>query len=92
MDQTLLLLAFLITILVAFAAAIYFLNRRSAVANKRASHILTSIEYTEEETDAAEQEIREIKSHQRRIFRISGFKWILSVVFTLILLFHERLI
>jgi putative nucleotidyltransferase with HDIG domain len=87
MDQTLLLLAFLITILVAFAAAIYFLNRRSAVANKRASHILTSIEYTDEEMDAAEQEIREIKSHQRRIFRISGFKWILSVVFTLILLF-----
>jgi len=85
--KTLLLLAFLLTILVALAVAIYFLNRRTAAQNKRASTIITSIEYTDEELDAAEQEIREIKLHQRRIFHISGFKWILSVVFTLVLLF-----
>jgi hypothetical protein len=87
MDQTLFLIALLLAILVALAIAIFFLNRRPAVEKKRASHILTSFEYSDEDLDAAEQEIKEIKSHQRKIFRISGFKWILSVIFTLILMF-----
>jgi len=60
--------------------------RRSGKGKKRAISILSSIQISDGDLDT-DTEIKELRSRRHRFYRISGFKWILSVVFTFILLF-----
>jgi len=76
-------------ILIALAAIImlgFHLQKRSSRGKTRTVSILSSIQFSDEDLDA-ETEIRELRSRRHRFYRISGFKWILSFLLAVILLF-----
>jgi len=85
MDSQLLTLFLSVAFFVAIAIAFFFFSRQSTREKQRATSLLNNIDVGEEETDT-EQEIKEIKSHEAKTFHISNFKWILCVLFPLLLL------
>ncbi|HQF88735.1 MAG TPA: HDIG domain-containing protein [Acidobacteriota bacterium] len=84
MDSQLLIFGLSLIAFVAVATTVFLLARQSTRERKRVTSILTSFDVPEEEMDT-ESEIKEIRSHQYRFYRISGFKWIISVFFALLL-------
>jgi putative nucleotidyltransferase with HDIG domain len=86
MDSQLLIFVLALVAFLAVATTVFLLARQTSRERKRVRSILTSFEVPEEELDA-ESEIREIRSHQYRFYHISGFKWIISVLFALLLVF-----
>ena len=85
MDSQLLTLFLSVAFFIAIAVAFFFFSRQSTKEKQRATSLLYNLDVGEVETDT-EQEIKEIKSHEVKTFRISNFKWIMCVVFPLVLL------
>lgn len=86
MDSRIVSLGFLLLVAVSFLLLFLHLKRRASSDKHRTTSLLSAIQFSEEDLDA-QTEIKEIKSRRRKFYRISGFKWILSFVFTLGLLF-----
>ena len=79
-------LIFVILVLTGAGIVLFRLYRKSSGNKKKTVSILSSIQISDEDLDT-DAEIRELKSRRYRFYRISGFKWILSFLFALVLLF-----
>lgn len=86
MEYSLIPVLIFTVLLAGLALLVYRIRRKAQPDPRRASSLLSTIQITDEDLDA-DAEMREIRSRRHKFYRISGFKWILCVLFSMLLTF-----